>query len=125
MGSDRSSRVIERVIADIYARLGEPITIDDMAHSATYSKSQFVRIFKRAIGAPPGQFVTSARIQEAQRLLLTTSLSVTEIAERVGYSSLGSFGTKFKSTVGLSPTAFRDTADYTEAVSGTNRRKRP
>ncbi|MBC6467403.1 helix-turn-helix transcriptional regulator [Actinomadura alba] len=102
----------------MYARLGEPITIDDMARSAMYSKFHFTRMFQQAIGVPPGRFLTSVRFREAERLLLSTSLSVTEIAERVGYSSLGTFSAKFKSTFGLSPSVYRDLAVYAEPVSG-------
>src|SRR5918999_867311 len=105
--SDRSPDVIGQVIADIYAHFGEPITIDDMARSVMYSKFHFTRMFQSAVGVPPGRFLTGVRIQEAKRLLLSTSLTVKEIAGRVGYSSVGTFSTKFKSSVGFSPTAYR------------------
>jgi AraC-like DNA-binding protein len=67
-------------------------------------------MFLRATGVPPGQFLTAVRIQEAKRLLLSTTLTVKEITARVGYSSVGTFSTKFKGIVGLSPTAYRDCA---------------
>ncbi|HEU5160888.1 MAG TPA: helix-turn-helix transcriptional regulator [Streptosporangiaceae bacterium] len=100
--------VIDEVIKDIYARFSEPITIDDMARVAIYSRFHFSRMFRSAVGVPPGQFLTAVRIHEAKRLLLSTSLTVKEITARVGYTSVGTFSARFKNVVGLSPTAYRD-----------------
>jgi AraC-like DNA-binding protein len=115
MTNERLPDVIVRVIEDIYKRFSEPITIDDMARLAKYSRFHFTRMFQQATGVAPGQFLTAVRIQEAKRLLLSTSLSVKEITTRVGYSSAGTFSAKFKSSVGFSPAAYR--AAY---VSGGN-----
>ncbi|HEX6468231.1 MAG TPA: helix-turn-helix transcriptional regulator [Streptosporangiaceae bacterium] len=110
MGNEAAAAtaIIDDVIRDIYARFSEPITIDDMARSAMYSRFHFSRVFREVTGVSPGQFLTTVRIQEAKRLLLTTSLTVKEITVRVGYSSVGTFSAKFKDFVGMSPTAYRD-----------------
>jgi AraC-like DNA-binding protein len=47
------------------------------------------------------------RIEEAKKLLLAENQSVTDICLDLGYESLGSFSTKFRSLTGLSPVAFR------------------
>ena len=47
------------------------------------------------------------RIEEAKRLLTTTTLPVTEISHRVGYSSVGSFSTRFATSVGVPPSTYR------------------
>ena len=125
MTRERQNDVISMVVTDIYARFREPMTVADMAHSARYSKFHFTRMFQRAVGIPPGRFLTAVRIQEAKRLLLSTPLSVGEIAARVGYSSIGTFSAKFKSSVGLSPTDYRDVARYAGPASGSRARNRP
>jgi AraC-like DNA-binding protein len=107
MGDNAVPDLIDEVIKDIYARFNEPITIDDMARAAICSRFHFTRMFQRATGVPPGQFLSAVRIHEAKRLLLSTSLTVKEITARVGYCSVSTFSAKFKETVGLSPTAYR------------------
>src|ERR1700754_344703 len=105
---DVIENAVERVIRAMHDNLGDVITIDDMARTAMFSKFHFTRLFQRATGIPPGRFLSAVRMEEAKKLLLTTSLSVTEITYRVGYNSVGTFSSRFKSSVGLSPTAYRE-----------------
>ena len=64
-------------------------------------------MFALAFGETPHEFVTRRRIEEAKKLLLLDRESVTEICFAVGYESLGSFSTRFRSLTGLSPASFR------------------
>ncbi|WP_332307164.1 helix-turn-helix transcriptional regulator [Saccharomonospora marina] len=78
-----------------------------MAQTAMFSKFHFTRIFQRATGVSPGRFLSALRLQEAKRLLLTTSMTVADISHLVGYNSIGTFSSRFHSSVGVSPTAYR------------------
>ncbi len=98
---------IERVIRSIQDNLGEHITIDDMARTAMFSKFHFTRMFQRVTGISPGRFLSALRLQEAKRLLLTTSTTVADISHVVGYNSIGTFSSRFRSSVGVSPTEYR------------------
>jgi AraC-like DNA-binding protein len=100
-------RAVVRVICAMYQRIGDELTVDDMARTAMYSKFHFSRAFREVTGVSPGRFLSALRFQEAKRLLASTSLSVAEISNRVGYSSLGTFSTRFKSSVGVTPTEYR------------------
>ncbi|GAA3795755.1 AraC family transcriptional regulator [Sphaerisporangium flaviroseum] len=91
----------------MHENLGEQLTINDMARTAMFSKFHFSRVFQRVTGLSPGRFLSAVRIQEAKRLLVSTSLTVTDISHRVGYSSVGTFSSRFTSSVGLSPTKYR------------------
>ncbi|WP_433259940.1 helix-turn-helix domain-containing protein [Actinosynnema sp. CS-041913] len=113
---------IKRVIENIYRNIGERITIDDMARTASFSKYHFTRVFKNATGISPGRFLSAVRLEQAKKLLLTTSLSVTEITYIVGYNSAGTFSARFKSSVGLSPTAYRDTGGFAPDIPDDLRR---
>lgn len=55
----------------------------------------------------PGQYLSGVRFFEAKRLLLTTSLTVSNSVGRVGYTSVGTFTSKFTRAVGMSPTHYR------------------
>lgn len=100
-------RAVERSITYMHENLGEQITIDDIARTAMFSKFYFTRFFLRVTGISPGRFLSALRIQEAKDLLLTTDLTVTQISYQVGYNSIGTFSSRFRESVGLSPTAYR------------------
>ena len=71
------------------------------------SKYHFLRCFAATYGVTPAVYVAERRIERAQDLLRATNLTVTEVCMMVGYSSLGSFSTKFHELVGMSPSAYR------------------
>jgi AraC-like DNA-binding protein len=100
-------RAVECAIVTMKEKLGEPLTIDDIARSASFSKFHFSRLFQQATGVSPGRFLSALRLAEAKRLLLSTSITVTYISHRVGYNSVGTFSSRFSTTVGISPAAYR------------------
>jgi AraC-like DNA-binding protein len=110
--TERSHReAVERVILEMRKRLHEPLTLQEMADIAYLSPYHFCRIFSRLIGVPPYEFLSALRLDEAKKLLLTTSLSVTDVCFEVGYSSLGSFTTRFTQLVGQPPRQLRQMAE--------------
>lgn len=104
---DVITKAVLRVIQRMQENVGEPLTIDDMARTAMFSKFHFSRIFQRVTGLSPGRFLSAVRLREAKRLLTSTTLSVTDISHRVGYSSVGTFSSRFTSSVGMSPSRYR------------------
>lgn len=100
-------QAVLRVVRSMHENLGEQLTINDMARTAMFSKFHFSRVFQRVTGLSPGRFLSAVRLQEAKRLLASTSLTVTDISHRVGYSSVGTFSSRFTSSVGVSPTKYR------------------
>jgi AraC-like DNA-binding protein len=85
-----------------------PLDLDQLARVAAVSKFHFVRGFEATYGETPIRYLTRRRIERAQSLLRTANLTVTEVCMLVGFSSLGSFSTRFTALVGESPTAYRD-----------------
>jgi len=98
---------VESAIASIWESYGEPLSLSDIAKSAILSRFHFCRVFTEATGVSPGRYLSAVRIYQAKRLLVSTSLSVTDISLAIGYSSLGSFTNRFTDSVGASPTRFR------------------
>lgn len=86
----------------------EPLDLDALALAANVSRFHFVRRFADAYGETPMRYVTRRRIERAQDLLRSANLTVTEICVMVGFSSLGSFSSRFRELVGESPTEYRD-----------------
>jgi AraC family transcriptional regulator len=104
---DAIEAAVERVINAMRENLGEQITMDDMARTAMFSKFHFSRIFLRVTGISPGRFLSALRLQEAKRLLLTSSMPVADISHIVGYNSIGTFSSRFRFSVGVSPSEYR------------------
>jgi AraC-like DNA-binding protein len=85
----------------------DPLDVESLAAVAGLSKFHFLRLFKATYGLTPGEYLSQRRIERAQDLLRATNLTVTEVCTLVGYSSLGSFSTRFSELVGLSPSAYQ------------------
>src|SRR5205085_9601865 len=110
------TQAVECAIQIMHTHLHEVLTLEDLASVAYLSPSHFNRVFCRLIGIPPGEFLSALRFQAARRLLLTTSLSVTDICFEVGYSSTGTFTSRFTQRVGLSPRLLRQRAHAFEPL---------
>lgn len=85
----------------------EPVTLHDLADHVGYSPFHVARSFERYVGMPPGQFLAAHRFQRAKQMLLAGEDKVIDICNAVGFSSVGTFTTRFVKVVGLSPTDFR------------------
>lgn len=83
------------------------LDLDVVAAHAGYSRYHFLRAFKDAYGETPGQYLTHRRIERAEEMLRGADLTVTEICLLVGFSSLGTFSTRFKARTGLTPSEYR------------------
>ena len=86
---------------------GRPISLPDVAAHANLSPYHFLRIYKRAYGETPHEFLTRLRLVRAKTLLARRSHNVTEACFEVGFSSLGSFSSLFAGRVGLSSSEYR------------------
>lgn len=84
-----------------------PIAVADIAASVHLTPSHAMTVFRRTAGVTLGDYVTMCRVAEAQRLLLTTSMKVTEIAEAAGFGSLSSFYEHVSAACGMTPREYR------------------
>ncbi len=119
------TQAVECAIQAMHTHLHELLTLEDLASVACLSPSHFHRVFRRLIGIPPGEFLAALRFQAARRLLVTTSLSVIDICFEVGYTSTGSFTSRFTQRVGLSPRVLRQRAHEFEPPAGEPAEHRP
>ena len=82
-------------------------TVEEMAKKAHMSRSTLFRIFRKATGFTPLDYLLRARIHEAMRLLRESDASVTEIAFACGFSDSNYFSRQFRKYTGQPPTAYR------------------
>lgn len=89
-------------------RFAEALDLDALAGAAQVSRYHFARCFAETYGEPPMRYLTRRRIERAQDLLRSANLTITELCMLVGFSSLGSFSSRFRELVGESPTEYRN-----------------
>ena len=94
----------------IEASFLEPISLARIAEAAELSPHHLLRLFRRIYGETPHQLVTKRRLEHAKFLLTNTDRSVTDICFDIGFQSLGSFSTLFKTHLGVSPAHYRATS---------------
>jgi AraC-like DNA-binding protein len=99
-------RVRDRIDRD-YA---EPLDVEALAAGVHMSAGHLSREFKKAYGEPPYAYLMTRRVERAMTLLRRGDLSVTEVCFAVGFSSLGTFSTRFTELVGVPPSTYRTQA---------------
>jgi transcriptional regulator GlxA family with amidase domain len=83
------------------------VDLTGLAARAGYSRYHFIRAFRAAYGATPGDYLSRRRVERACDLLRTANLTVTEVCFLVGFSSLGSFSSRFAEIAGCSPSQYQ------------------
>ncbi|MFF5189276.1 GlxA family transcriptional regulator [Streptomyces sp. NPDC000345] len=90
-------------------RLGEPLTLADLAAHARMSLRTFARRFHDEVGLSPGRWLIQQRVVHARHLLEASDLSVDQIAGRVGFATGASLRQHLRAAIGVSPQTYRRT----------------
>ncbi|MBD2867382.1 AraC family transcriptional regulator [Paenibacillus arenilitoris] len=93
----------------IMERFDDTILLEELSKTATLSVFHFSRLFKQKYGLTPHQFQMRYRIEKAKDLMIYSPLTVSSIAEKVGYGSVYAFSKAFKQIEGVSPRKFIQT----------------
>jgi AraC family transcriptional regulator len=83
------------------------LSVSFLATRANQNTEYFSRLFEQHSGTRPMAFITEKRIERAQHIMATSSVSYTEIAELAGFRSLSHFSRTFKKVTGTSPGIYR------------------
>lgn len=98
----------------IDANYKQDLSLTAIAETVFVSRHYISHIFKRDYGVSPIEYLIKKRISIAQQMLLNSSLSITEIAQEVGYKDPLYFSQIFKQHMGMSPSTFRKNRDRNE-----------
>ena len=107
MSSNRQCAAVRRYI-DLHFK--EPLTLEQLSAEAHMNKYYLSHAFKREYGVSPINYLISRRIDERMYLLSETDLSMSQIAQLLGFSSLSYFSQVFRRVYGSSPMEFRQKA---------------
>jgi AraC-like DNA-binding protein len=98
---------IGRALAELHSHPTHDWSLDALAGVVGVSRSALAERFTQFVGVPPMQYLAQWRMQLASNLLSATTLSLAEIAERVGYGSETALSRAFKRWLGVSPGEWR------------------
>jgi AraC-like DNA-binding protein len=105
--------------------VGERRSVNFFAAKLNISMGYLNEKVKKQLGVTPGEVIRQTMVSEAKRLIANTDLSMTEVAETLGFDDGSYFCRLFKKEMGMSPIKFRQSC-YTisEGKPGSRRRKR-
>ncbi|MDC8785802.1 GlxA family transcriptional regulator [Roseateles koreensis] len=105
----RSQHPSVRELQDwVLQHLHQPLSMSELASRAAMSERNFRRVFHREIGSSPMQFIETARLEAARRLLEEGPLPLKSVAGRVGFSSEQSLRKLFVKRLGVAPHEYRE-----------------
>ena len=102
---------VSAAVVHISMHYDESLTVEQLAALCSRSVTSFRRLFERATGKPPFEYLYEVRIKAAINLLKGSNMPVSEIAGRVGYPTLSSFNRHFRRITGQTPSQMRKSAD--------------
>lgn len=119
-----SSRTyIQKAISLIQYNYNTDIRIEDIAQKVNMCTEHFIRSFKRHVGKTPKEYLIKYRIDQAISLLISTDLSIADIAQQCGFSDSSYFSRCFKQSTGQTAAAFRKS--YLSGSSSVNKEDHP
>lgn len=102
-----ASEIITKATAFIRDNLEKDLSIRLIAQKINVSKSVLYKRFRERFGCTVGGYINKKRVEQAKKLLGTTSLSMEEISQQCGFSSASYFTKIFKQYTGITPLKFR------------------
>lgn len=102
---------IQEAIDYIVSNYNKKITLKECAKVCVMGESNFTKVFHEIVGMNLKSYINLVRIEKACEFLTDSDLSITEIAEKIGFDSVSYFAELFKKAHGVSPKAFRN-ADF-------------
>ena len=98
---------LDRILSYIQSHYGEKITLNDIAGASNLSISECCRFVRRTLGLSPMTYLNNFRIVKSANLLQTTDMTITEIAQAVGFGSSSYYTDRFKKMMNCKPLEYR------------------
>jgi len=105
-------RRLRRAIEFMHDNYSRELALEEIAGAAYLSEFHFARMFKQITGVTPHYYLANVRLERARKLLLETTLPISEIAAMVGYQSQSHFTRIFRSVTGVTPRVFRNARPF-------------
>lgn len=109
---DGQNLLVNHIISYLENNLYNKVTLGDICDRFFIKKSRLSVLFKEQTGKSPIQYYSDLKIQEAKKLLREETLSVSEISDYLGFSSIHNFSRSFKLSTGFSPTGYKKSITF-------------
>lgn len=103
----QEERTISGITRYLQERLAEEMSLSVLAEEFHLNPQYISQLFKNEIGVNFLSYLTNIRMEKAKKLLLSTSLSIAEVAEQSGYGDYRVFTKVFKKNEGITPSQYR------------------
>ena len=109
-GSFKSSnrKVVEDTIEYINSNLTADLSLSALSGRANFTPTYFHKLFKSSVGMPLREYIEEQRVKQSLKLMMSTDLTLTQIAYECGFSSQSYFSYAFKRRMGLPPREYAD-----------------
>ena len=107
-GESKHAAIITGVVSYIRNNYMHRITLDDTSAHVYLSPSYLSKIFKEEMQTTFNSYLNSVRVEKSKTILLSNSLSISEVSDLVGFADQSYFNKVFKKHVGMTPKKYRD-----------------
>lgn len=104
--SHAEQRIVDKLIQIVSAHAGEKLSLQALADEAHISTTYLHRLFRSQLGMTPGTYIAKIRAEESKLLLRSGTLSMGEIAKKLGFSSQQHFSRQFRTVTGMTPSEY-------------------
>lgn len=98
--------IVDRAIQLISENIQRKLSLEELASQVHVSVPYLYMLFEAHLGTSPGKYIAKIRMEECKVLLRSGELSMGQIAEHMGFSSLQHFSRQFRSICGITPTQY-------------------
>ena len=96
----------QRILDYITQNLYSPLSVDEICKEFSLSRSTLQAMFKENMRQSPKQYISKLKLEESKRLIHKHQYTISEISDRLGFTSIHYFSRKFKMEYGLSPSEY-------------------
>lgn len=107
-GESNIAKIVDEAMSYIDSHFRDTPSVKEIASSIGFSTAYFSQCFKSQTGFSPHEYLVLKQIKEAKELLLSSTMTIREIAFSIGYKSEANFIRSFKKNVGMTPSTYRN-----------------
>ncbi|MGB9975677.1 response regulator transcription factor [Thermovenabulum sp.] len=105
--NNQSINIVDRVVKYINENYDKDLKLKEITKMIYVNTEYFSRLFKKEVGCTYAEYITRVRIESARKYLSNPSLSVADVAKKVGYQDPNYFSKVFKKVIGITPSDYR------------------
>ena len=98
--------LFNRIVAYIESKIYEPLTVADICHQFSLSRSSLQILFKNAVNQSPKKYISDMKLEKSCQMLRENKYTISEISLKLGYSSIHYFSNAFNQKYHISPSAY-------------------